>query len=141
MAKYCVKCGKALPEGVEICPDCHTSAAQEREAALFTHMTPDAEVWKSPEPVKQKPRRSRSAIRNLWIYLAGALLIAAAVILIVLGQPAARVARALNRGYIESARQIYWSTPRLCESEERSKKNRRRDYGCGAEDLRSVRQS
>ena len=45
MAKYCVKCGKALPDGVEICPDCNAAAAQEeKEAALFTHMTSDAEV-------------------------------------------------------------------------------------------------
>ena len=120
MAKYCVKCGKTLPDGVEICPDCNAAAAQEREAALFTHMTPDAEVWKTAEPVKQKPKRVRKALRNIWIYVAGLLLVAAAVILILFGQPAARVARALRSGDIDRALQIYWSTPRLYESEERS---------------------
>ena len=122
MAKYCVKCGKTLPDGMEICPDCNAAAAQEREAALFTHMTPDAEVWKTAEPVKQKPRRARKALRNVWIYVAGLLLVAAAVILILFGQPAARVARALRSGDIDRALQIYWSTPRLYESEERSQK-------------------
>lgn len=121
MAKYCIKCGKALPEGVEICPDCNAAAAQEREAALFTHMSPDAEVWKTAEPVKQKPKRADKAQRNFWLYLAGALLVAAAVILIILGQPANRIARALGKGDIDRALEIYWSTPRLYESAERSR--------------------
>ena len=66
MAKYCVKCGKALPDGVEICPECNAAAAQEKEAALFTHMTPDAEVWKTAEPVKErrKAKKSRTAQRT-----------------------------------------------------------------------------
>ena len=122
MAKYCVKCGKALPDGVEICPECNAAAAQEREAALFTHMTPDAEVWKTPEPVKQKPKRPAKAMNGLWITIAGLLLVAAAVILILLGQPASRVARALRSGDFDRAKEIYWSTPRLYESEERSAK-------------------
>ncbi len=122
MAKYCVKCGKTLPDGVEVCPDCNAAAAQEREAALFTHMTSDAEVWKAAEPVKQKPKRDGKLFRNAWIYLAGALLVAAAVILILVGQPASRVARALRAGEIDRALSIYWSTPRLYESAERSQK-------------------
>ena len=122
MAKYCVKCGKTLPDGVEVCPDCNAAAAQEREAALFTHMTSDAEVWKAAEPVKQKPKRNGKLFRNAWIYLAGALLVAAAVILILVGQPASRVARALRAGEIDRALSIYWSTPRLYESAERSQK-------------------
>ena len=120
MAKYCVKCGKTLPDGVEICPDCNAAAAQEREAALFTHMTPDAEVWKTAEPVKQKPKRVRKALRNIWVYVAGLLLVAAAVILILFGQPAARVARALRSGDIDRALQIYWNTPRLSGSDARN---------------------
>jgi len=122
MAKYCIKCGKALPEGVEICPDCNVAATQEREAALFTHMSPDAEVWKTTEPVNQKPQKASKALRNLWLYLAGALLVAAAVILLLLGQPASRVARALGKGDIDRALEIYWNTPRLCESAERNQK-------------------
>ena len=122
MAKYCVKCGKTLPDGVEVCPDCNAAAAQEREAALFTHMTSDAEVWKTAEPVKQKPKRAGKLFRNAWFYLAGVLLVAAAVILILVGQPASRVARALRGGDIDRALSIYWSTPRLYESTERSEK-------------------
>ncbi len=122
MAKYCVKCGKALPDGVEVCPDCNVAAEQEREAALFTHMTSDAEVWKAAEPVKQKPKRDRKLYRNAWLILAGALLVAAAVILILVGRPDARVVRALRSGDIDRALTIYWSTPRLYESEVRSEK-------------------
>lgn len=122
MAKYCVKCGKALPDGVEICPDCNVSAAQEKEAALFTHMTPDAEVWKTAEPVKQRRRakRPRSAQRTAFFYSLAAVLVVAAAVLIIFGQPASRVARALNRGEIDRALQIYRSTPRLSGGDQRS---------------------
>ena len=123
MAKYCVKCGKALPDGVEICPDCNAAAAQEeKEAALFTHMTSDAEVWKTAEPVKERRKgsKNRKAQRTAFFYAAAAVLVVAAVILIVFGQPASRVARALRRGEIDRALQIYRSTPRLSESEQRS---------------------
>lgn len=124
MAKYCVKCGKALPDGVEICPACSADAApEEKEAALFTHMTPDAEVWKTPEPVKQgrkKAKKPRSARRTAFFYAAAAVLVVAAVVLIVFGQPASRIARALRRGEYDRALQIYRSTPRLSESDARS---------------------
>ena len=122
MAKYCVKCGKALPDGVEICPECNAAAAQEKEAALFTHMTPDAEVWKTAEPVKkrQKAKKPRSAQRNAFLYSLAGVLVVAAAVLILFGQPASRVARALCRGDIDGALKLYWSTPRLCESEQRS---------------------
>ena len=122
MAKYCVKCGKALPDGVEICPECNAAAAQEKEAALFTHMTPDAEVWKTAEPVKQrqKAKKPRSAQRNAFLYTLAGVLVVAAAVLILFGQPASRIARALRRGDIDGALKLYWSTPRLCESEQRS---------------------
>ena len=123
MAKYCVKCGKTLPDGVEICPDCNAAAAQEeKEAALFTHMSPSAEVWKPPEPVKErrKGKKSRNAQRTAFFYAAAAVLVVAAAVLIIFGQPASRVARALRRGEIDRALQIYRNTPRLSESEERS---------------------
>ena len=123
MAKYCVKCGKALPDGVEVCPECSAAAApEEKEAALFTHMTPDAEVWKTAEPVKERRRakKSRSAQRTAFFYAAAAVLVIAAAVLIIFGQPASRVARALSRGDIDRALQIYRGTPRLSESEQRS---------------------
>ena len=90
MAKYCVKCGKALPDGVEICPDCNAAAAQEREAALFTHMTPDAEVWKAAEPVKQHKQKAKkigSRKRTAGFYIAAAVLVIAAAVLLIFGQP------------------------------------------------------
>lgn len=122
MAKYCVKCGKALPEGVEVCPDCNAAAAQEKEAALFTHMTPDAEVWKTAEPVKQrkKNKKSRAAKRTAFFYAAAAVLVVAAVVLIIFGQPASRISRALGRGEIDRALQIYRNTPSLSESGKRN---------------------
>lgn len=123
MAKYCVKCGKALPDGVEICPDCNAAAAQEREAALFTHMTPDAEVWKTAEPVKQHKQKAKKAgnrKRTAGFYIAAAVLVIAAAVLLIFGQPSSRIARALRQGDIDRALQIYWSTPRLNGSEERN---------------------
>ena len=122
MAKYCVKCGKALPEGVEVCPDCNAAAAQEKEAALFTHMTPDAEVWKTAEPVKQrqKKNKTRAAKRTLFFYVSAAVLVIAAVVLIIFGQPASRISRALGRGEIDRALQIYRNTPSLSESGKRN---------------------
>ena len=124
MAKYCVKCGKPLPDGTDVCPDCNAAAAQEKEAALFTHMSSDAEVWKSPEPVKErkKTQKSRSAQRNAFLYSLAAVLVVAAAVLLIFGQPASRVARALRGGDIDRALQIYWSTPRLNESAKRSEK-------------------
>ena len=122
MAKYCVKCGKALPEGVEVCPDCNAAAAQEKEAALFTHMTPDAEVWKTAEPVKQrqKKNKTRAAKRTLFFYVSAAVLVIAAVVLIIFGQPASRISQALGRGEIDRALQIYRNTPSLSESGKRN---------------------
>ncbi len=122
MTKYCAKCGKALPEGVEICPECNAAATQEKEAALFTHMTSGAEVWKPAEPVKQrrKAKKPRSARRTAFFYATAAVLVVAAAVLIIFGQPASRIARALHRGEIDRALQIYRSTPRLRESENRS---------------------
>ncbi len=123
MAKYCVKCGKTLPDGVEVCPDCNiTAESEEKEAALFTHMSPTAEVWKTAEPVKdrRKAKKPRNARRTAFFYAAAAVLVVAAVVLVVFGQPASRIARALHRGEIDSALQIYRNTPRLSGSEERS---------------------
>ena len=125
MAKYCVKCGKALPDGVEVCPDCNVQGSQERDAALFTHMTSDAEVWKTAEPVKERAKKNKkqgNLKRTAGFYIAAAVLIIAAAVLIIFGQPASRVARALRAGEIDRALQIYWSTPRLCGSEQRSEK-------------------
>ena len=138
MAKYCVNCGKALPDGVEVCPDCSAAAAQEEKgAALFTHMTSDAEVWKTAEPVKErrkKAKKPRSVKRTAGFYIAALVLVAAAAVLIIFGQPASRIARALRGGDIDRALQIYWSTPRLYQSEERSEKVDKAIMAC-AEDI------
>jgi hypothetical protein len=64
MAKYCVTCGKTLPDGVEICPSCSTPAT-ESDAALFTRITADTEVWKEPEDKRKKPRRRRSRTQRV----------------------------------------------------------------------------
>ena len=56
MAKYCIKCGKALPEGTEICPVCNQAADAASDAALFTRITAETEIWKETENGK-KPKK------------------------------------------------------------------------------------
>ena len=112
MSKYCIKCGKPLPKGVEICPDC-SDEHQETEAALFTRMTAEAEVWKSPEPVKQKkqrPSRSRGNRRAGFIGLAVLAVLLIAGCMVLLFRPSARVVRTIRSGDIQRAYEIYWST-------------------------------
>ena len=46
MAKYCAKCGKTLPDGVEICPTCTSGDSNVGAAALFTRLTSETEIWK-----------------------------------------------------------------------------------------------
>lgn len=113
MAKYCVQCGARLPDGVEICPDCNI-AAQESDAALFTRMTAETEVWKEPESGRKKARRVRkvrSAAQTKKLSIAVFASAALIVILIVvfLAQPSERIGRALRAGEYDRAAEIYWS--------------------------------
>ena len=82
MAKYCAKCGKALPDGEELCPDCHVPA-QETDAALFTRMTAETEVWKEDDggkkPKRVRPKATRSQKQKL-LYGAAALLAVLAIL-------------------------------------------------------------
>lgn len=114
MTKYCAKCGKALPEGVEICPICGPDV-REDDAALFTRMTAETEVWKSPEPVKQRKVRAKKLRGSQTALLAGVVGVAAiaAVVLILLSQPASRVVRAIRGGDYEKAYAIYWNSASL----------------------------
>lgn len=113
MAKYCAKCGKALPDGEELCPDCHVPA-QETDAALFTRMTAETEVWKEDDggkkPKRVRPKATRSQKQKL-LYGAAALLavlvIAAAILFV---QPGARIGRAIRAGDYDRALTIYWNT-------------------------------
>lgn len=117
MAKYCAKCGKALPEGVEICPDCHATA-QEDGAAPFTRMTAETEVWKTPEektrrPKRERPKRTRTQKQIMGIAAAAAAVLALAVFLIIYVQPANRVARYIRGGNYERAIELYWGSETL----------------------------
>ena len=125
MAKYCDQCGKPLPDGVEICPDCGSGAGE--EAALFTRMTAETEVWKSTEPVKQSShlaKKVRSNRSRIILYSGAVVLAALAVFLILFSQPAARVTRTLNRGEVEQAYELFWSSPRLASGERTEKLDR-----------------
>lgn len=118
MAKYCIKCGKALPEGVEICPDCNVSSQPGNDAALFTMMTAETEVWKDSGEEERRQARAkllRSNKKKIAIISGSALLLAVAVFLGVFFQPSAVVARALNKGEYERARSIY--SEKLYDSE------------------------
>ena len=123
MPKYCDKCGKPLPDGVEICPDCSAERAQEDEAALFTRMTSETEVWKSSEPAKKSrlAKKVRSNRSKIVMYSGAAVLIALAAFLILFFRPEARVLRELNKGEIESAYELFWSSRALCEKERSEK--------------------
>jgi len=112
MSKYCIKCGKPLPKGVEICPDC-SDEHQEKEAALFTRMTSETEVWKSPEPAKQKKQRASRARGNRRAGFIGVTVLVVALIagcMVLLFRPTARVVRTIRSGDIQRAYDIYWST-------------------------------
>ena len=107
MAKYCSKCGKTLPDGVEVCPDCHGAGD---EAALFTRIGADTEIWKDDaEPKKKKPRKKleRSTRDRLVFGGAGVLLAAAIVFVILYMQPLPRVKRAVRAGEYDRALTIY----------------------------------
>lgn len=119
MAKYCEKCGKPLPEEAVVCPDCSTVVSADDEAALFTRMTAETEVWKSVEPVKENAvaKKLRGSRDKILMYSAAVVLIVIAAVLILVSQPAARVVRALNKGEVERAYEIYWNSSRLAGGE------------------------
>ena len=110
MSKYCANCGRLLPEGVEVCPDCHIEGV-ENEAAPFTKITADTEVWKEEKPVREK--KTPSQIRPILYTLLAFAAVAAAVVLIITLQPANRVRRALNAGRYDQALEIYWGNESL----------------------------
>lgn len=124
MAKYCIKCGKALPDGVEICPDCHVGAKPGNDAALFTMMTAETEVWKESADEERKRERAKIIRKNKQKILIGvsavAVAAAIAVVLIFTSAPF-RVDSALSSGEYDKALSIY--TEKLA-GEEPSKKIR-----------------
>ncbi|MBR5491429.1 MAG: NPCBM/NEW2 domain-containing protein [Oscillospiraceae bacterium] len=110
MAKYCVKCGKALPEGVEICPDCNALGQSEADAALFT-MLSNAEIWRESDAEEQKRReraekRRKNRKRNTIITVAIILAIAIAA-LVLFFMPVSQMQRALDNGDYEGALAIW----------------------------------
>lgn len=118
MAKYCIKCGKALPEGVEICPDCNVTAQPGNDAALFTMMTAETEVWKDSGEEERKRERVKALRRNkrkIAIGSAAAVLVLIGVFLGLYMNPSAQVARALKNGEYERARSLY--TEKLADSQ------------------------
>ena len=113
MAKYCSKCGKAIPDGEEKCPACHADEPSRDDAALFTRMTAETEVWKEPQQPGKK-RRKKRAIRKLrsmrerlLLYAAAVLLVAATVFVITYTQPYSKVMRELRHERYDSAAAIY----------------------------------
>ena len=114
MSKYCANCGRLLPEGVEVCPDCHIEGV-ENEAAPFTKITADTEVWKEEKPVRKK--KPLSQFRPILYALAALVAVAAAVALIITLQPANRVRRAMEAGNYDQALEMYWADGSLSAGE------------------------
>ena len=111
MAKYCIKCGKALPEGADVCPDCNAIGQSEADAALFTKLTSSADAWReSEEEERKRLRRAENFQKNRKTIIIAAVcaVVAIAIILLVtLNLPASRVARALDRGEYVMAQGIW----------------------------------
>lgn len=110
MAKYCSKCGRALPEGVEICPDCHGADNTKDDAALFTRITAETEVWKdTTQPEKREKRRKKmySMRERLMLYLAAVLLVIFTVFIIYYTLPSSRVVRAIDGERFDKAMLLY----------------------------------
>ncbi len=119
MAKYCIKCGKALPEGVEICPDCNALGQSEADAALFTMLTSSAEVWKeSDEEERKRLQRAENFRKNknkIIIAACGGVLALIIAIVVLFTLPISRVIRAVDNDEYNKALEI-WSE-KLSEDE------------------------
>lgn len=114
MSKYCANCGRLLPDGADVCPDCHIEGV-ENEAALFTKITAETEAWKAEKPVRAKKKPGQ--LRPILYVLAGLIAVAAAVVLIIALQPANRVIRAMAAGKYDQALEIYWGDATLSSGE------------------------
>ena len=94
MAKYCIKCGKVLPEGADVCPECNAIGQSESDAALFTKLTSSADAWRESEEEERKIlRRAENFHKNrktIIIAVACAVLAIAIILLVVFNLPAAR---------------------------------------------------
>lgn len=119
MAKYCVKCGKALPEGVEICPDCNAVGQNEADAALFTMLTSNAEIWRESGEDEEKKRQRAERVRKnkskIIIGCVAGVLALAVAFLVLFNLPVSKVVRALDNGEYGEALAIY--SEKLADSE------------------------
>ncbi len=119
MAKYCVKCGKALPEGVEICPDCNAVGQNEADAALFTMLTSNAEIWReSSEDIERQRQRAQRRQKNkgkIIIACVAAVLALAIAFTVLFFLPVSRMQRHLDRGEYAEALAVY--SEKLSDSE------------------------
>lgn len=109
MAKYCSKCGRALPDGVEKCPMCHAAEEEGSEAALFTQISAQTEVWKDPSQAEKKERlrRKPGTREKLLIYAGAVLLVAVTAFVMIFTLPSSRIKRAISSGDYEKAVTLY----------------------------------
>lgn len=123
MAKYCVKCGKALPEGVEICPDCNAVGQNEADAALFTMLTSNAEIWRESNEEEERKRQRAESIRKnknkIIISCIAVVLVLAIAFMVLFFLPVSRVVRHLDNGEYGEALALY--SEKLAESEPSSR--------------------
>lgn len=109
MAKYCSKCGRALPDGVEKCPVCHVSEPEGSDAALFTQISAQTEVWKDPSQPEKKPKvpHKPGTREKLLIYAGAVLLVAVTAFVIIFTLPSSRINRAISSGDYDRAVALY----------------------------------
>jgi|GEM_PF-1643890 len=111
MARYCEKCGKPIPDKAKVCPKCYDQPSQEDEAALFTRVSDETEVWRTPEPSASKFKKTikyfSSIKKQLIIGSATVVVALLAVVITVSSLPSSRIDRALKTKDYSTALSIF----------------------------------
>jgi len=114
MARYCEKCGKALADNTEFCADCYGQQPHETDAALFTRITAETEVWREPVPTASRVSKIKSKVakmkKQLAIGAGGLVALCLVAVLVVSFLPSSRINRALKSGEYDRAFELYTQT-------------------------------
>jgi len=109
MAKYCAKCGKTLPDGVEVCSACSGEDNSRSAAAPFTRLTSETEVWKdnSQSAKRRTPIKERYSTNKLVVLTTIVVVLILGALSFVMTRPAVRVRTALNSENYEKALSVF----------------------------------
>lgn len=109
MAKYCAKCGKTLPDGVEICTACAAGETNAGAAAPFTRLTSETEIWKdnSQSAKRRTPIKEKYSTNKLVVITTIIVVLILGALSFVMTRPAVRVFTALNSDNYDKALTIF----------------------------------